>query len=89
MFTIGYWRSDSFVKKIYSCSPFSGSCLPQEKYFSNICDPAYIGPLCQTCNLGYGKKGIYCDICYNTMNDMIVILLIFLAFTIILVVYIK
>ena len=74
----GYWRSNRFQKVFTECMPFSDSCLEISDYVSDICEKAYLGPLCQTCNLNFAKfGGIRCLKCPdNRINSLMIIFII-------------
>ena len=70
------------------CLPFSDSCLETSK--SEICDKAYVGPLCQTCNIHFAKfGGVQCLRCPNSQINLLLIFLIALMIALFLTFYIK
>ena len=75
-------------KSMTKCLPFSDSCLETSK--SEICDKAYVGPLCQTCNIHFAKfGGVQCLRCPNSQINFLLIILIALMIALFLTFYIK
>jgi len=89
---IGYWLYGNLSNnvKAYKCFPYGSSCLASNISMNTICEEGYLGPLCQTCMNNYAKYGgLQCSSCYSKNINYLVIVLSFLAFTIILLIYLK
>ena len=66
--------------------PFTDSCLEK----SGICDQAYVGPLCQTCNINFAKfGGNQCAHCFNSQINILFTIIVALLIIIVLSLYIK
>jgi len=86
----GYWKANILTKNIYPCAPFPNSCLEINNNTHNICETGYIGPLCQTCDHNFAKYGgKLCGSCYSKEKNYILLIATFIAFLIILSIYIK
>ena len=86
----GYWRSNRLQKAFIKCLPYSESCLKMSNDMNEICDEAYIGPLCQTCKINFAKfGGSLCMHCPNTEINILFTIIIALLIIAFLSLYIK
>ena len=76
--------------KLYKCDPFESSCLESNIQMYTECQEGYIGPLCQTCADGYAKSGgVECATCHSEKVNYLVILSLFLLYTIFMLIYLR
>ena len=60
---------------MFSCTPYSKSCLETSEALYLICDLGYSGPLCQTCLPGYAKYGgLECVKCLSKQTNYVFII---------------
>ena len=87
---LGYWRENNESTKLYECLPTLSVCLANKSIPSEICDPKYNGPLCQSCNKNYAKYGTKeCRPCYPNNINYFLFCALLLFLTIILAIFIK
>ncbi|CUG92509.1 membrane-associated protein, putative, partial [Bodo saltans] len=66
----GYWRGSITSPYLYACSPAEGCRSSTE------CAAGYIGALCGSCALGFGRTVSTCDACTSTVVPWVFVALI-------------
>ena len=87
-----YWidKNSTKIIKPYKCFPYGPSCIRSYAFNGTICQEGYIGPLCQSCIKDYAKSGgLKCSPCYSKNVDYLIVILMFLAFIIFLMIYLR
>jgi hypothetical protein len=69
----GYWRSEIFTEKFYSCLR-ADSCIGHDNYTNYLgeCETGYEGPLCQSCKDEYSRSAKNtCVICPDLVSNIV------------------
>ena len=86
----GFWKESNTSIKLYKCFPYASACLEVYTNMATICEKGYQGPLCQTCQKNYAKVGeTTCQKCYSKSINLILIILIITALSLVLMIYIR
>ena len=87
---LGYWKENENSTKLYACLPYATSCLRSEPHNFTHCQDGFVGPLCQSCKIGYAKyDGVKCGACYSYKENIIMIALVTFGLFLFLIFYIR
>ena len=86
---LGFWKLSNNSTVLYECTPNIDSCVQINNEIDNICLPEYVGPLCQTCAIGFSKSGVNCMPCYSQSINYFVLIFIGVILIIVFSIYIK
>ena len=87
---LGYWRENNVSSWLYLCTPQTDACMESQNNHLQICVPNYVGPLCQTCEIGFSKYGgKECMLCYPRQTNLVLIIFLTFILTIFVSLYIK